>query len=417
MKKFLSLILPLLLLAGCAKENSDQPEQPERRYLVQAEAASTMPKELVRFFLNASGFGQYAELMQSDVRMLRVVYATEYPKGTKINVSGALFISGSYSARFPTVVYNHGTYSDRNSAPSLEIQATPPSMEVVLGAAVASAFGCAVLIPDYVGYGESKNTTHPYMHGESLGQTGLDFIRAYREYAADPAAGLSFNSSIFITGYSEGGYAAVALHKAVDDHPEEELTVLKTVAGSGAYDMVAFSKEIIDNPNPLGSQMLSSYLWVIGMYKTDFRYSKGYADIFSEADNALLQSIGYDLAYFRNAAESLPLHDISSQLFRPEFIAGIRDETDTEFIGVSRQNSLTDFAPKDSLIFVYGDADEWVYPVNSVNAYHAMLAKGCKVRAYVQPNGTHSTTLPLYVEVLLARLAAVEHSDVLCSTI
>ena len=407
MKKIFSLILPLLLLAGCAKE---KPEQPEQRYLVRAEAAGTMSKELVRFFLSASGYGQYAELMQSDVRMLRVVYATEYPKGTKLNASGALLISGSYSAGFPTVVYNHGTYSDRNSAPSLEVQGTP-SMEVGLGAAIASAFGCAVLIPDYVGYGESKNTTHPYMHGESLGQAGLDFIRAYREYAATPAAGLSFNSAIFVTGYSEGGYAAVALHKAVDEHPAEGLSVLKTVAGSGAYDLVAFSKEVVDNPNPLGAQMLSSYLWVLGMYKTDFRYSKGYADIFSEADNALLRSIGYDLAYFRNAAERLPLHDTASQLFKPEFIAGVRDETDTEFIGISRQNSLTDFAPKDSLIFVYGDADEWVYPVNSANAYHAMLAKGCKVRAYVQPNGTHSTTLPLYVEVLLARLAAVAHSD------
>lgn len=402
MKKIFLPILPLLLLAGCAKESHDQPEH---RYLVQAEAVSAMPKETIKLALTLAGFGQYAPLMQSDVRTLRVVYATEYPKGTKINVSGALFIADSYSARFPTVIYNHGTNSNRNSAPSLEMQ-NLLSQDILLGAAVAAAFGCAVLIPDYVGYGESKAVTHPYMHGESLGQAGLDFIRAYREYAATPAAGLSFNSSIFVTGYSEGGYAAVALHKAIDAHPSEGLTVLKTVAGAGAYDLVAFSKEVIANPDPLGAQMLSSYLWVIGTYKTDFRYSKSYANIFSEADNALLASISYDLAYSRNATAGLPLHDVASQLFQPEFIAGILNETDTEFINISRQNSLADFAPKDSLIFVYGDADEWVYPVNSINTYQAMLAKGCKVRAYVQPNGTHSTTLPLYVEVLLARLAA-----------
>jgi hypothetical protein len=272
---------------------------------------------------------------------------------------------------------------------------------------MASAFNGAVLIPDYIGYGESKAITHPYTHEWSLGQTGLDFIRAYREYAADPAVALPFNSDIFITGYSEGGFAAVALHKAIDAHPDEGLKVRKTVAGAGAYDLVAFSKEIVGNPNHLGTRMLSSYLWVIGMYKNDFRYSKEYADIFSETDHALLQTIGYDLAYYRNETAGLALHDTPLELFQPEFISGILDETDTEFIRISWENSLVDFAPKDSLIFVYGDADNWVYPVNSVNAYNAMLGKGCKVKAYVEPGGNHETTLPLYIDVVLSRLLSI----------
>jgi dipeptidyl aminopeptidase/acylaminoacyl peptidase len=96
-------------------------------------------------------------------------------------------------------------------------------------------------------------------------------------------------------------------------------------------------------------------------------------------------------------------------LFQPAFIAGIQDDTDTEFIRISQQNSFTDFAPKDSVIFVYGDADDWVYPVNSENAYHAMKEKGCKVKAYVQPGGDHDTTLPLFLDVLLERLLAIEN--------
>ncbi|MDR0729813.1 MAG: hypothetical protein LBF19_06820, partial [Prevotellaceae bacterium] len=70
-------------------------------------------------------------------------------------------------------------------------------------------------------------------------------------------------------------------------------------------------------------------------------------------------------------------------------------------------NSFVDFTPKDSVIFVYGDADQWVYPVNSENAYKAMSAKQCPVKAYVQPGGDHETTLPLYLEVLFARLQAL----------
>jgi hypothetical protein len=399
------LLIPvLLLLAGCSKEASEQLVQDD--YLVRMELVGTMNKEVLKAALTSQGYGQYAPLLQSNVRLLRAVYTTTYPEGNKINVSGALLISENYDDRFPTVVLNHGTYGNRNSAPSEEIRSIP-SIDVFLGITIASVFDCALLIPDYIGYGESKSVTHPYTHGESLGQTGLDFIRACREYMADPAVALPFNGNIFVTGYSEGGYASVALHKAIDAHPAEGLKVLKTVAGAGAYDLVAFSKEIVGNLQPLGTRMLSSYLWVIGMYKNDFRYSKEYADIFSAADHALLQTIGYDLAYYKNETAKLPLHDIASELFRPGFISGILDETDTEFVRISQQNSLVDFAPKDSLIFVYGDADNWVYPVNSENAYNAMLKKGCKVKAYEVPGGDHDTTLPFYIEVVLGRLLAV----------
>ena len=413
MKKIIVPIL-LLLLAGCAKDPQEQPARND--YLVQADEVTAMKKEMLKTYLGLfAGYEQYATLVQSDVRRFHVVYATEYPEGTTINVSGALLISKNYDARFPTILFNHGTNSDRNSAPSIDIQSSTPtsSIEVFMGTVVASAFDCAVLIPDYIGYGESKHITHPYTHGESLGQTGLDFIRAYREYMSAPDVALPFNNNIVITGYSEGGYASVALHKTIDAHPSEGLKVFKTVAGAGAYDLPAFSKEILSNPNPLGTRMLSSYLWVIGMYKKDFQYSKNYTDIFSETDNALLQSINYDLAYYSNenpdGTPKLQLNEVPSQLFKPAFISGVVGGTDAEFIRISQQNSFIDFTPKDSVIFVYGDADRWVYPVNSKNAYDAMSAKHCPVKAYIQPGGDHDTTLPLYVEVLLARLQALKN--------
>jgi hypothetical protein len=404
------IIIPviLLLMAGCSKETPE--ELPVHNdYLVLTEAFDTINKDVLKLIFASQGYGQYASLMKSNVRLLRVVYATEYPKGKKIKASGALLVSENFDPRFPVTVFTHGTYSDRDVAPSTEVQKPmPSSMDVFLGMAIASTFDCALLMPDYIGYGESKSVTHPYMHGESLGQAGLDLISAFREYAASPAAGLSFNSNIFITGYSEGGYAAVALHKAVDEHPADGLKVIKNVAGAGAYDMEAFSKEVLSNTQALGAQMRSSYLWVINMYKKDFGYSKAYADIFSETDNSLLQSIDHDMAYFADETAKLPLNDVAGELFRPEFISGILDGTDTEFIRISHENSFTDFVPKDSLIFVWGDADNWVYPVNSENAYNAMRSKGCKVAACIQPGGDHATTMPLYVDIVLGRLQATE---------
>ena len=405
------MMIPLLLLiaAGCSNET---PEQPIRKgYLVQAEEVRTVNSEMLKSFLiTQEEYRQFAEFLQNDVRLIRVTYTTEYPKGTAINVSGALLISENYDADFPTVVYNHGTYADRESAPSTDI-AGLSSLDAVLGIVIASAFNCALLLPDYIGYGESKSTAHPYVHVESLGQTGLDFLRAFREYMASPDVDRPVSDRVFITGYSEGGTAALAVHKAIDDHPEEGLTVAGNVAGSGVYDMVAACKAFVDNPNPLEPQMLSSYLLVLGMYKTDFGYSKDYADIFSEEDNDSLQSIDYDLTYFRSVTENLQLNNIAAQLFQPAFIDGVRNETDTEFIRISQQNSLVDFAPKDSLILVYGAADNWVHPVNSVNAYDKMLEKGCKVGSRVHSAGDHYTTIPLYMSVLLEWLSKLVIND------
>jgi hypothetical protein len=403
------LIFPMLLwlAVGCSKETPEPPVQ--NKYLVRTETATTVTKEMLQFVLGSQGYGQYAALLQSNVRTLRVVYATEYPKGNRIHVSGALLISENYNPRFPVVVLNHSTYENRHEAPSREIEnVSSLGMEVFLGMAIASAFNGALLMPDYVGYAESQAITHPYMHGESLGQVGLDFVRAFREYAADPAVALPFNPEVFIAGYSEGGYAAVALHKAIDALPERELTVYKNVAGSGAYDLEAFSKAVMSNPQPLGLRVVASYLWTIGMYKHDFHYAKAYADIFSEADDALLRSIGYDLAYYSIETAGLPVHEMVAELFHPAFIAGILDDTDTDFLRISRANSLVDFAPKDSLIFVWGDADNWVYPVNSENAFEAMHNKGCKVASFVQPGGDHMTTQNLFIEVLLGRLLATD---------
>ncbi|MDR0368883.1 MAG: hypothetical protein LBH82_07080 [Bacteroidales bacterium] len=409
------LFIPiLLLLVACTKEVKEpQPAQDDNlvpdNYLVRTEVGNTMNKELLKFALGSQGYGQYAPLMQSDVRSFSVVYTTEYPKGNKINASGALLIPENYNPHFPLVVLNHASYGDRNSAPSKDIKNPLPAlMDVFLGMTIVSAFNCALLLPDYIGYGESQSVTHPYMHGESLGQVGLDFIRAFKEYAADSIA-LPFNNQIFITGYSEGGYAAVALHKTIDNNPSEGLQVCKNVAGGGAYDLEAFSKEVIVNPQPLDLRMLSSYLWVLEMYKKDFRYSKAYADIFSETDHALLQSIGYNLAYYSIETANLPIHNVATELFHPDFVSGVLNETDDEFIRISRKNSLVDFVPKDSLIFVWGDADSWVYPINSENIYNAMRRKGCKVASFVQSGGDHTTTLPLYVEVVLGRLQATDN--------
>jgi len=394
----------LLLFTACSKDNT--PDQPSvNSYLISAVKSGDVSKMMLQAaLLSIPDYLKYAALPKTNVTLYRVSYATQYPQGKKITASGVFLIPDDYHASSPTVVYTHGTI-DKSDAPSLHLNMLlNPTSEVILCAVACSSFGCAVLMPDYVGYGESQAIVHPYIHGESLGQASFDLVQAFREYAA--GVPLAFNGQILITGYSEGGYAAVALQKKLQETSGSGLQVVKTIAGSGPYDNVAFARELLQQTTNIEPTMIATYLWAMGMYRNDLGYSKSYAQIFSDADNALLQASGYNMAYF--APASLPIHTNPAQLFQSEFVSGVVGGSDAEFLNILKDNSFTDFAPADSLIFVYGSADNWVYPDNTLNACNAMTAKGCKVKMYEYPGGNHDTTMSCYLDILLGRLKGVQ---------
>jgi predicted esterase len=398
MKKiYCTLFIGILLLSACTKEAIT----PANQYLEEAQQTGVASKTFLEMALRSVGYGAYADLLRSDVKMLKVNYNTEY-KGKKLAASGVFLVSGDFNPQYPTVIYTHGTIGE-NSAPSLAVANMQRyTDELILCAVLASSFNCAVLMPDYIGYGVSAATTHPYIHAASLGQASFDFIQAFKEYAADPESKLSFNNNIFITGYSEGGYAAVALQKKIQETTASGLKIEKVIAGSGPYDNVAFVTECLKLTSNLDAKFISSYLWTLGMYKNDYAYSKNYNAIFSAADNALLQSKGYDFAYFHTM--QLPVNTNMSLLLKPEFIDAVLQGRDTEFLNIIAENSFTNFVPNDSLILVYGTADNWVFPINSTNTYDAMSAKGGKVMSYAFENGNHETTQPYYLNILLSRL-------------
>jgi hypothetical protein len=401
MKKIHSiLVIGILLLASCSTEDPTVPEKPVNSYLVETQQAGIATKDFLAIALNSVGYQEYAAMLNSNVKALKVTYDTEY-QGNKLPASGVFLVSENYNPNYPTIIYTHGTITEK-SAPSLAVaNLLKYTDEVILCMVMASTFNCAVLLPDYIGYGVSESTTHPYIHAKSLAQASFDFIQAFKEYTADPESHLLFNNHIFVTGYSEGGYAAVALQKKIQETPID-LRIEKVIAGSGPYDNVAFVKECLGQTIDLSTKFISSYLWTLGMYKNDYGYSKNYNVIFSNADHALLQSSGYDFAYFH--PEKLAINTNPSLLFKPEFIDGVLLNTDTELLNILADNSFTNFTPTDSLLLVYGTADDWVLPINSINTYNAMNAKGCKVISYALPDGNHETTLPFYLDILLSRL-------------
>ncbi|MDR1860874.1 MAG: alpha/beta hydrolase [Bacteroidales bacterium] len=380
MKKCFSLLAALSLsLWACNKsDNGGAEKDTPLQTGVSAELVRTVTATELKQLSAVAGIENF---ISGDVKIWKAEYNTSC-KGEAVRASGVFVLPATVRPTVPTVVYCHGTVS-RNGEPSYTAT-TNIGSEVGLASAIAAVFNCAVIAPDYIGYGVSAAVKHPYVHGETLGNATLDFIRAYIEHS-EKTLNTTVSREVVCVGYSEGGYAAVALHKAIQA-AESGIHVRKTYAGAGPYDQENFIREMLTHDSDLAANHLSSYLWVLSVYKDYMGYSRPYDRIYSEADNAIFSQGSYDFGYMK---EYSGINRNPQQLFRADFAAEIENGADTELLTIVRQNSLVSFVPTDSLILFHSEADSWVYVSNTNSAYSAMKSAGAPVRRVIVPQSEH----------------------------
>jgi acetyl esterase/lipase len=122
-----------------------------------------------------------------------VVYNTIDANGAPTRASGLMIVPlNNEIDEAPLIVYHHGTIADDASIPS------NLGLDALVGYA-AAIDGYIVLLPDYLGLGESDGI-HPYLHALSEATASIDMVRASRQALA--GAGIPLNGQVFLTGYS-----------------------------------------------------------------------------------------------------------------------------------------------------------------------------------------------------------------------
>jgi acetyl esterase/lipase len=99
---------------------------------------------------------------------------------------------------------------------------------------ILASIGYVVVEPDYLGLGDGPGL-HPYQHAATEASASIDMLRSAREFC--DSAGIKRNNQLFLMGYSEGGHASIATHRAIQEQLNGEFTVTASVGMSGAYDM------------------------------------------------------------------------------------------------------------------------------------------------------------------------------------
>ena len=195
------------------------------------------------------------------VTSYRIEYLTVGAAGQSVKASGLVSVPNKPAgSKSPVLSYQHGTTFFDAEVPSNNAVASEVSV-------VMASLGYIVLAPDYVGYGSSKGVDHPYLQAAPMAASVIDFLTAAKTWRQQ--AGVYDNQQLFLTGYSEGGYATMAAHRALQASGSPHLQQLRVVVpGAGPYNVQATLDSLIeivrDKNKVLGALIQPGFLKKLG---------------------------------------------------------------------------------------------------------------------------------------------------------
>jgi hypothetical protein len=314
---------------------------------------------------------QYGPLIQNGVRMYKITYTTPDIFEQQDTASGLLVVPIRPGFTLPLLCYQHGTLDGPLDAPSS--LAGGYQLALVFG-----GLGYVTAAPDLLGIGESRGF-HPYVHAESTASASIDMLRAVKQYATENA--LSLNNQLFITGYSQGGFSAMALYKDIQENHADEFVTTAAAPMSGPYSISGVMRDAILSdqvylyPGYVPNTLLS-FNYVYNIYSSTQQYLKepyatmaqNYFDrqiTLSQLNAMLIQQLTTDFG------ASIPRH-----MLQDSVVASVISNPNHPVNAALRDNDVYDWTPQAPTRMFYCRADDQVNYRNSIVADSVMQLNG-----------------------------------------
>jgi pimeloyl-ACP methyl ester carboxylesterase len=309
--------------------------------------------------------GQLAALTgpaKCDVKVVPLNYKTIGVSGEKTNASGVLLLPSGANCTKPAglVAYAKGT-----DVQKLRTLANPGDSETLLLAAMYAAQGYAVVATDYLGFAKSEYPYHPYLHADSEASSVIDSIRAARKAANALSASLS--GKVMLAGYSQGGHASMAAHRAIERDNAAEINVVAGAHLAGPYNMSGSLKS---------SAVIAGYQFFVPYLVT--AWQKVYGTVYSRASDVfkdpyagyietLLPSATLD---YTTLVTSQKLPGINGEtptqardaMFQLAYLTDAQTNEKNGLYLAGKKNDLLGWSPKSMLMLCGGAGDPTVPP-------------------------------------------------------
>ncbi len=343
-----TLIAAAMLLAACGGPGSNggsgsappasQTPQPGQLLQSPQETGSYTVSDLLSMLSGDSDAAQLFSLAfapQCTVTVYHIEYETVGGQGEATTASGAVMVPGgaepSCQGQRPILLYAHGTSAEKSyDIANLAGTSGNVNDEGVLLAAVFAAQGYIVVAPNYAGYDTSSLPYHPYLVAAQQSQDMMDALTAAR--GALSSVGASAGSKLFVTGYSQGGYVALATLRAM-----QSAGIGVTAAGpmSGPYALSAFADAIfmgeVDGGAPINFTLIAS------------AYQHSYGNVYTSPTDV------FSSQYAANIASLLPTTttraDLYSQGLLPQYALFSSTPPAPQYASMTPATTPADLAP------------------------------------------------------------------------
>lgn len=341
----------------------------------QSQTTPQYTAELVKHFsinqidsmLNANGVPGALFVLSYEVDVYRILYRTPAAAGDSLTTaSGLVILPVDDTCQVPIISYNHGTQLKKNDCFS------NLSGEWFLGV-VSSATGYASVLPDYLGMGASP-VFHPYQHAKTEASATIDLIRVCKDLSADNDVNL--NGQIFLMGYSQGGHAAMATHKTMQEEFPNEFTVTASAPMSGAYDMSGAQFDFVASFEPYSQPGYLPYL--IKGYREAYGDAlfTNWSDILKSPYDVIIPPLlsgDYYMSAVNDVMPSVP-REIIDSAYSAEFFA----DSLHPFRVALKENNVFQWVPNCPVRLNYCTSDEEVNPLNASVAFNWMTTQGAQ---------------------------------------
>ncbi len=396
-RKALKTILLSAVLAmsgwfsGC-KEAEVLEEKPvqevQKDLLVSAEKLTTIQAASLRQIAVSNGQSQLATLVKYDVDVYRLTYLTTY-NGQEMKASGLMVLPLNLTSAAPILSAHHGTTFDQKYAPS-NFQ-----LSSLTGFEAFGAAGYLTLVPDFIGYGVSRQVLHPYYDMKHSGTAVVDMIKAGKSFFRKN--NIKASDKLFLAGYSEGGYVTLAAQKELEEHPEHGLTVTASGAGAGGYDLEGMLGRVVSG-KPYDYP--ANLAFILQAYNQTYGWNRPLTHFFREPNATRIQELidGTRTSGSINSA----LDKDPAKLFNPTFLAALKGDGEQALKQALKRNSLKNWEPKSPTRLYHGTADTMVPFENSQVTVDAMKAAGAPDLKFIPiKGGTHFSSLEPMIKDLI----------------
>ena len=316
----------------------------------------------------------------TNVKVYSIVYETVDWNGEPRLASGAIYVPDEdhSNKKYPIYSGQHGTESKRTNVASV----TPLRGFDAMFVASVGYIGSS---PDLLGLGVSTDVVHPYIHAFAA-EAVVDKIRATKNWLC--ANDVNDNGQLFLAGYSEGGYVAMATHKLIEEKYGSEFTVTASAPMAGPYDMRHSSKSLLNRK----SYSQPGYLSFIYMAYNEIEDMNRPASEFFQSPYA--EKIPNLMDGSKTIGEAnKELTTTIKDLFTEKFLADFLGDGEQKLKSAFAKNSLVSWSPKAPIKLFHGENDITVGYQNAVIARDSLKANGANIELITIPGGTHSSSV------------------------